>query len=91
MLHAQMDNIDGAFDWLDKVDQDPELEMYWLKVEPLSEILRNDPRWQEMLEKVGFPGLRSVPRQLHKTFVLCNSALLAAILATLHSNQLHKT
>jgi len=37
------------------LDQDREVEMYWLKVEPPFEPLRNDPRWQEMLDKVGFP------------------------------------
>ncbi len=29
--------------------------MYWLKVETPFEPLRNDPRWQEMLDKVEFP------------------------------------
>ena len=29
--------------------------MYWVKVEPPFEPLRSDPRWQEMLDKVGFP------------------------------------
>jgi len=29
--------------------------MYWLKVEPPFEPLRGDARWQEMLDKVGFP------------------------------------
>jgi len=32
-----------------------EVEMYWLKVEPPFKPLYNDPRWQEMLDKVGFP------------------------------------
>jgi hypothetical protein len=31
------------------------VEMTWLKVEPALEPLRSDPRWQEMLDKVGFP------------------------------------
>ena len=33
----------------------PFVEMIWLKVEPPFEPLRSDPRWQEMLDKVGFP------------------------------------
>jgi len=55
MIYAQTGEIDTAFEWLDKAYKDHELEMYWLKVEPPFEPLHKDPRWQEMLDKVGFP------------------------------------
>ena len=55
MLYAQMGETDLAFEWLDKAYQDHEVEMVWLKVEPPFDPLRSDPRWQEMLDKVGFP------------------------------------
>jgi len=55
MLYAQMGEIDLAFEWLDKAYTNHEVEMYWLKVEPPFEPLKSDPRWQEMLDKVGFP------------------------------------
>ncbi len=55
MIYAQMGEIDTAFEWLDKAYQDHEVEMYWLKVEPPFEPLHDDPRWQVMLDKVGFP------------------------------------
>ncbi len=55
MLYAQMREINLAFEWLDKAYQEHEVEMFWLKVEPPFEPLRSDPRWQEMLDKVGFP------------------------------------
>jgi len=35
--------------------QDHEVEMFKLKIEPPFEPLHNDPRWQEILDKVGFP------------------------------------
>jgi len=54
MIYAQMGEIDTAFEWLNKAYEDHELEMYWLKVEPPFEPLYDDPRWQEMLDKVGF-------------------------------------
>ena len=54
MVYAQMGEADSAFDWLDKSFLDKEVEMYWLKVEPPFEPLRIDPRWQELLDKVGF-------------------------------------
>jgi len=37
------------------VPHNHEVEMYWFKVEPPFQPLHDDPRWQEMLDKVGFP------------------------------------
>ena len=53
--YAQVGEIDLAFEWLNRAYEAHEVEMVWLKVEPLFEPLRSDPRWQEMLDKVGFP------------------------------------
>jgi tetratricopeptide (TPR) repeat protein len=55
MIYSQMGEINEAFKWLEKSYQDREVEMYWLKVEPPFEPIRSDPRYQEMLDKVGFP------------------------------------
>ncbi len=55
MIYAQMGEIDLAFEWLDIAYEDHEVEMYWLKVEPAFKPLHDDSRWQEMLDKVGFP------------------------------------
>ncbi len=55
MIYSQMGEVETAFEWLDKAYEDHEVEMYWLKVEPPFEPLHDDPRWQEMLDKVGFP------------------------------------
>jgi len=55
MIHSSKSNVDEAFRWLEKSFQDNEIELYWLKVEPEFEPLYDDPRWQEMLDKVGFP------------------------------------
>jgi len=54
-IYAQMGEIDLAFEWLEKGYEDREVEMYWIKVEPPFDPLRSDPRWQQILEKVGFP------------------------------------
>ncbi|MCK5371919.1 MAG: hypothetical protein KAQ62_25335, partial [Cyclobacteriaceae bacterium] len=55
MIYSSKGIIDEAFRWLEKSFQDNEIELYWLKVEPEFEPLHNDPRWQEMLDKVGYP------------------------------------
>ena len=56
MVYCQKGEIDEAFEWLEKSYQDREVELHWLKVEPPFEPLRSDPRYQEMLDKVGFPN-----------------------------------
>jgi len=55
MVYAQMGEIDTAYEWLNKSFDNHEVEMPWLKAHPLFEPLRSDPRWQVMLDKVGFP------------------------------------
>ena len=56
MIYAQMGETDLAFEYLEKAYDAHEVEMYWLKVEPPFDPIRNDPRWQVMLYKVGFPN-----------------------------------
>jgi len=55
MVYAQMGEKELAFEWLEKAYNDHEVEMVWLKVEPPFAPLHHDHRWQEMLDKVGFP------------------------------------
>ena len=55
MIYAQTGDHELAFEWLEKAYRSHEVEMYWLKVEPPFRPLYNDPKWQEMLDKVGFP------------------------------------
>jgi tetratricopeptide (TPR) repeat protein len=54
MIYSVMGNKDLAFEWLEKSFRNHEVEMYWLKVEPPFEPLRSDPRYQAILDKVGF-------------------------------------
>jgi TolB-like protein len=55
MVYASKGNTNESFKWLEKSYQDNEIELYWLKVEPEFESLHDNPRWQVMLDKVGFP------------------------------------
>lgn len=55
MIYAQMGETDLAFKCLDKAYKAHEIEMYWLKVEPPFEPLRSNPRFQVMLDKIGYP------------------------------------
>lgn len=54
MVYAQMGEINTSFEWLEKAYLEREVEMYWLMVEPPFKPLHDDPRWKELLNKVGF-------------------------------------
>jgi adenylate cyclase len=53
-IYTAMGKNDEAIKWLQKAYTDHEVEMFWLKVEPLFNSLHNDPGFQELLKKVGF-------------------------------------
>jgi ribosomal protein L21E len=49
-----MDQKDKALQSLQKAFTDHEVEMVWLKVDPLFQSLHNDPRFQNLLGEIGF-------------------------------------
>ena len=53
-IYTTMGKNDEAIQWLQKAYHDKEVEMYWLKVEPSFIPLHNDPRFKEILTKIGF-------------------------------------
>jgi len=55
MVYASKGEKEEAFRWLDNSCRHNEVELYWLKVEPEFTLIHSDPRWQAMLDKMGFP------------------------------------
>ena len=55
LYYAHIEDYDNTFEWLQKSYEDHEVEMTWLKEEPLLRPLRTDPRYEELYKKVGFP------------------------------------
>ncbi len=53
-IYAGIGEKELAFQWLEKSYEAHEVEMIWLKIEPQFQVLRSDPRFGAMLEKVGF-------------------------------------
>lgn len=50
--HAWRNEIDAAFEWLDRaVDQDQ--SVFGIKTEPFLRVLHEDPRWERILERLG--------------------------------------
>lgn len=54
LYFSAIGNQDKAIEWLQKSYEQHEVEMTWLYAEPLLEPIRNDPRYKELLHKVGF-------------------------------------
>lgn len=54
LIYAQNKETDLAFEWLEIAYQNHETEMGWLNAELLFQPLHGDPRWMEILDKVGF-------------------------------------
>jgi eukaryotic-like serine/threonine-protein kinase len=52
MLHAGLGDTDRAFDWLDRAVEDRRGWLAYLKVEPLLDPLRADPRFLRLLERM---------------------------------------
>jgi serine/threonine-protein kinase len=44
-----------ALYWLERAYDSHDSELYWLKTEPMFKTLHGDPRYEELLRKIGFP------------------------------------
>jgi TolB-like protein/Tfp pilus assembly protein PilF len=55
MLHARLGEIDEAFHWLERAYEKREAILYALNATPDADPLRSDPRFQDLLRRMGFP------------------------------------
>lgn len=55
LLHIAMNQLDEGFVWLDKAVQDRGIEILSLKVDPRWESVRSDPRFLQLLDRLGLP------------------------------------
>jgi tetratricopeptide (TPR) repeat protein len=53
-IYTAMGENGKAIHSLEKAFDDHEVEMYWLKVEPFFQALHGDPRFENLLKKIGF-------------------------------------
>jgi TolB-like protein len=52
-IYLALDNRDQAFVWLEKAYQERAGNVLWLKVEPKMDPLRSDPRFAELMRRMG--------------------------------------
>jgi len=53
MVYAGLGDKDQTFAWLEKTFQERSTYLIWLKVEPLFDPMRDDPRFQDLLRRIG--------------------------------------
>jgi hypothetical protein len=54
--YAGLGDKDQAFAWLGKVYEQRGARLVWLHVDPLLEPLRSDPRFADLVRRVGLPS-----------------------------------
>jgi TolB-like protein/DNA-binding winged helix-turn-helix (wHTH) protein/Flp pilus assembly protein TadD len=55
LIYAGLGEKDQAFAWLNKGYEDRSFQMQWIKIEPRWDSLRSDPRFQDLMRRVGLP------------------------------------
>jgi tetratricopeptide (TPR) repeat protein len=55
VVYAGLGDKDQAFAWLEKAYQDRSFFLIWLKVEPCFDSLRSDPRFADLVRRIGLP------------------------------------
>ena len=53
--HARMGDKDQVFVWLEKAFQERDSRIVALRVEPVFETFRSDPRFQDLIKRIGLP------------------------------------
>jgi TolB-like protein/class 3 adenylate cyclase/Flp pilus assembly protein TadD len=62
MAHMAVGDLDGTFAWLDKTYEERTPWLIFMNEHPRYDRLRGDPRFQELLRKIGFKELKFIPK-----------------------------
>jgi hypothetical protein len=54
-VYTGMGDKDRAFEWLDKAYDERRADLGWIKAAPRMDPLRSDPRYKELLLRMGLP------------------------------------
>ena len=55
LIHMNLGEMDRAFEWLDRALEARALYLLHLKVSPLYDPVRGDPRYQDLVLRMNFP------------------------------------
>ena len=56
LIHTALGNNDEAFEWLEKAVEVRDADLFMLKVLPVWDPLRDDPRFDDLLRRLNFPA-----------------------------------
>jgi len=56
IIHAGLGNADAAFEWLETAYRLRDGKLFWLTTCPMFEPLRTDPRFGDLLHRIGLPS-----------------------------------
>ena len=54
-VYAALGEADAAFEWLEKAYERRSMSLTWIRSHPSADSLRSDPRFQDLLRRIGFP------------------------------------
>jgi hypothetical protein len=61
MAHMAVGDLDGTFAWLDKMYEERSPVLIWMNEHARYDRLRGDPRFQQLLRKIGFKEPKFIP------------------------------
>ena len=56
IIHVGLGEMEHAFDWLEKAYEERSYWLTFLRVDPVLDKLRSDPRYTDLLRRMKFPG-----------------------------------
>jgi serine/threonine protein kinase/tetratricopeptide (TPR) repeat protein len=56
-LYTRAGKVDEALEWLEKACDERDSNMPYIRVDPIFDILREDPRFQELIRRMNFPNV----------------------------------
>jgi hypothetical protein len=60
LVYAGMGNNNQTFRWLEKAFDDRANWLVWLRFDPRWDCIRSDPRYADLLRRIGIPDSKSV-------------------------------
>jgi serine/threonine protein kinase/Tfp pilus assembly protein PilF len=55
VIYMGLEEKDEAFSWLEKAYQERSWWLLWIKMDPMMDSLRSDPRFTDLTRRIGFP------------------------------------
>jgi hypothetical protein len=58
LLFSALGDYDSAFKWLEHASSEDDGELIWLRVDPIYDSIRRDPRFPELVDRLMLPCVK---------------------------------